>query len=285
MCTPHARESFAAAVAMTNARHITSRTATYLIGGAFLAVSLFTFTWRVMFIPASGGDRFGHVVVCGLVLLVMAKLHNLRPAPRVFAAITLLLTGTAISICGMYFRSLVAFSFVLIGVLLLGFAWLWSNSSKSGTAVSAVIALMLLLPAAYFCANQVRHARKLLELRFFSPELVSQVKFISPTTKPDVVVATRDKVAKIVMALHSTYPYGPYQESMREPRQVVISLQEGDNITFVVGQGNRRNPKTVWIEFDRGSYQNARLYKVLTSELKLPIWVDSTQKEGSTTHN
>ena len=246
---------------------------------AFVAVSLGTLAWRGLMIPWDPGGAWFHFWCCGAAAIALAKLDSVPKRLRAFCVPIVWSIGLILPIGSMYFAPQPLFYFLFLGCILILLCWTWPKKISFQSVAWAVALFVLLVASAYGCVDGIEHMGRVLRLRSIGSKLDSvdsiemrPLSVDSGTLGTAIRIADRNKTGEVLRALEDTYPYSPNHEGIHNPWEVTIRFHSGETLTFELGRGNREHPNAAWIKFDRGVYQNKRLYETLVVDHILPQW-------------
>jgi hypothetical protein len=231
------------------------------VGRLLLVLALTAIVIRFLTIPWDFGGCFLQVWVSlvgtGGFMMLLTRLNT---GQRVLASCLL---GPCLAISffiPIYFGPQAVFPFLFIGAAVAGLFWFKPKSKF----ITAAIAALIVFPLSVMCVSSIQDMALVTRFRGLKGDDLREIRFVpAEAGKQTVVVRDPSALAQIAATLHSTTPYSPNHESIRNAWEVTMVLTNGSTISCRVGKGNRAHPEMAWIQFDSEVYQNPKLPTVL----------------------
>ena len=241
----------------------------------YVGIALLALAWRFVFIPWDFGGCFYQVWITAIGTALAAFYPRLNGIGRLLAWVILLPIGVLLLFGSLYFAPQSLFPFMFLAFALASALFPWSKKK----ARQAVLVLLLLIPLAACCLYGFRHMSLVGKVRSIPPGDVVELRFAPVSGKSDVIVlSNQEAITNVVMSLRHTFPYGPNHEGIKEPWRLTVSMRDGSQLAFNIGNGNRSHASFVWIQFGVEVYQNAQLREALKTS-GVNLWDAEQRKE------
>ena len=247
----------------------------------YVEIALLALVWRFVFIPWDFGGCFYQVWIAAIGTALAAFYPRLNGIGRVLAWVILLPIGVLLLFGSLYFAFQALFPFMLLAFALASALFPWSKKK----ARQAVLVSLLLIPLAAFCLYGLRHMSLVGKVRSIPPADVVELRFAPVSGKSGVIVlSNQEAITKVGMSLRHTFPYSPNHEEIKEPWRLTVSMRDGSQLAFNIGNGNCSHASFVWIQFGVEVYQNAQLREAFKTS-GVSLWNAEQRRERPNNQN